>query len=136
MSTKVCGKTNYYAFWSYPTLQQSERLTCSATAWYFSPNSIALAGRGNGLWIEEGVRRHEEKRRMAVDLPPNFFPFYQPEDPTGIRGIIYNNLATTTMAVYTFCGLHVAVLVVAKRYARQGKTWRSPKSLNYPTQEP
>ena len=61
---------------------------------------------------------------LAVDLPPNFFPFIKSEDPDWHeRYSIYNNPGEYhNGGIWPFiCGLYVAALVAAKRYELAGK---------------
>ena len=56
---------------------------------------------------------------MAVDLPPNLYPFIQPEDPDWLpRYEIFNKPGDYyNGGIWPFiCGLYVAALVAAKRY--------------------
>ena len=60
-----------------------------------------------------------ERGELAVDLPPNFFPFVKPEDPDWhARYALYNNQGEYhNGGIWPFvCGLYVAALVAAKRY--------------------
>ena len=61
-----------------------------------------------------------ERGDLAVDLPPNFFPYINPEDPDWhIRYEIYNKPGDYhNGGIWPFiCGFYVAALVAAKRYA-------------------
>ena len=56
---------------------------------------------------------------LAVDLPPNFFPFIKPEDPDWLpRYLTFNNPGDYhNGGIWPFiCGFYVAALVAAKRY--------------------
>ena len=60
-----------------------------------------------------------KRGELAVDLPPNFFPFIKPEDPDWhVRYSIYNNPGEYhNGGIWPFiCGFYVAALVAAKRY--------------------
>ena len=55
-----------------------------------------------------------------MDLPPNFFPFIKPDDPDWLpRYEIYNKPGEYhNGGIWPFiCGLYIAALVAAKRYA-------------------
>jgi len=75
----------YYALWSYK-IYSSERFDLLG-------NSIAiLSGLASPTraehiisWIEEECSALREKGELAVDLPPNFFPYIKPETQTGIQ---------------------------------------------------
>jgi glycogen debranching enzyme len=60
-----------------------------------------------------------EKGELTVDLPPNFFPCIQPEDPDWhARYALYNKPGEYhNGGIWPFiCGLYVAALVAAKKY--------------------
>jgi hypothetical protein len=110
----------YYALWSYK-IYSSERFDLLG-------NSIAiLSGLASPTraehiisWIEEECSALREKGELAVDLPPNFFPYIKPEDPDWHpRYAIYNNPGEYhNGGIWPFvCGFYVAALVAAKKYA-------------------
>ena len=109
----------YYAFWSYK-IHSSERFDLLG-------NSLAiLAGIASPTraadmisWIEEECGNMRKNRELAVDLPPNFFPFIKPEDPDWYpRYAIYNKPGEYhNGGIWPFvCGVYVAALVAAKKY--------------------
>jgi hypothetical protein len=109
----------YYAFWSYK-IHSSERFdllgNCLAIL-----SGIASPSRAEEMiaWIEEECAGMRKKGELAVDLPPNFFPFIKPADPDWqVRYSIYNNPGEYhNGGIWPFiCGLYVAALVAAKRY--------------------
>ncbi|HSN49397.1 MAG TPA: hypothetical protein VLR29_11605 [Flavobacterium sp.] len=71
----------YYAFWSYK-IYSSERFdllgNCLAIL-----SGIASPTRANEMvsWIEAECESMKSRGLLAIDLPPNFFPFTNPEDP-------------------------------------------------------
>ncbi len=109
----------YYAFWSYK-IYSSERFDLLG-------NSLAiLSGIASPLrarrligWIETGCRQMRRNRELAVDLPPNFFPFIQPQDADWLpryekfnRPGDYHN-----GGIWPFvCGFYIAALVAAKKF--------------------
>jgi len=71
-------------------------------------------------WIELECADMRKNDELTVDLPPNFFPFIKPEDPDWHeRDEIYNKPGDYhNGGIWPFtCGLYVAALVAAKRYA-------------------
>ena len=109
----------YYAFWSYK-IHSSERFdllgNCLAIL-----SGIASPTRADEMvsWIEEECNAMREKEELAVDLPPNFFPYIKTHDPDWLpRYSIFNNPGEYhNGGVWPFiCGLYVAALVAAKRY--------------------
>ena len=60
-----------------------------------------------------------KRGELAVDLPPNFFPFIKPDDPDWLpRYEIFNKPGDyNNGGIWPFiCGFYVAALVAAKRY--------------------
>ncbi len=109
----------YYALWSYKVLR-SERFDLLG-------NSLAiLAGIASPsrakklvLWIEKESEALRQNEDLAVDLPPNFFPYVRPGDPDWNRryekynqpGEYHNG------GIWPFiCGFYIAALVAVKRY--------------------
>jgi len=109
----------YYAFWSYK-IYSSERfdLLGNSLAILFG---LAPPTRANEMisWIEEECENMKNRGELKVDLPPNFFPFIQPEDPDWIdRYAQYNKPGEYhNGGIWPFiCSFYVAALVAAKRY--------------------
>jgi hypothetical protein len=109
----------YFAFWSYKNYS-SERFdllgNCLAIL-----SGLASPTRAEEMisWIEEECAGMRKRGELAVDLPPNFFPFIKPEDPDWqLRYEIYNKPGEYhNGGIWPFiCGFYVAVLVAAKRY--------------------
>jgi hypothetical protein len=109
----------YYAFWSYK-IHSSERFDLLG-------NSLAILSgltshsRAEEMvsWIEEAYANMRKRGELAVDLPPNFFPFIKPEDPDWHeRYSLYNNPGEYhNGGIWPFiCGFYVAALVAVKRY--------------------
>lgn len=110
----------YYAFWSYK-IHSSERfdLLGNSLAILFG---IASPSRADDMvsWIEAECESMQKRGDLALDLPPNFFPFTNPEDPDWhVRYAQYNNPGEYhNGGVWPFiCGFYIAALVAAKRYS-------------------
>ncbi len=110
----------YYAFWSYK-IHSSERFdllgNCLAIL-----SGIASSSRADEMisWIEEECKCMKEKGELAVNMPPNFFPYIKPDDPDWhTRYALYNNQGEYhNGGIWPFiCGFYVAALVASKRYA-------------------
>ena len=109
----------YYALWSYK-IHSSERFDLLGNSLAIL-SGIASQSRANDMisWIErecEIMRIHDE---LAVDLPPNLFPYIKPEDPDWRRR--YNEYNQPgeyhNGGVWPFiCGFYIAALVAVKRY--------------------
>jgi hypothetical protein len=109
----------YYAFWSYK-IYSSERFdllgNCLAIL-----SGIASPSRASEMvtWIEAECAVMQKRGDLALDLPPNFFPYTNPEDPDwhsryrdfNMPGDYHNG------GIWPFiCGFYVAALVAAKRF--------------------
>ncbi len=109
----------YFAFWSYK-VYSSDRFDLLG-------NSIAILSglaplsRAEAIiaWIEEECELMKQNGDLAVNLPPNFFPFTLPGDQDwhprykdfNMPGNYHNG------GIWPFiCGLYVAALVAAKKY--------------------
>jgi hypothetical protein len=109
----------YFAFWSYK-IHSSERFDLLGNSLAIL-SGIASPSRAEKMiaWIEEECLGMVKKGELAVDLPPNFFPFIQPEDPDWhVRYNIYNRPGEYhNGGIWPFiCGFYVAALVAAKKY--------------------
>ncbi len=108
----------YYALWSYK-VYRSERFDLLGNSLAIL-SGIAPPSRARRLinWVEaecEGLRKNED---LAVDLPPNFFPYVRPGDPDWLaRYEKYNQPGEYhNGGVWPFiCGFYIAALVAAGR---------------------
>jgi len=109
----------YYALWSYK-VYRSERFDLLGNSLAIL-SGIASSSRAKDLisWIEtecESLRKNED---LAVQLPPNFFPYIRPGDPDWLpRYEKYNQPGEYhNGGIWPFvCGFYVAALVAAGRY--------------------
>jgi hypothetical protein len=109
----------YYAMWSYK-IHSSERFDLLGNSIAII-SGIASPSRAEGIvsWIEEECDNMKKNGDLAVDMPPNFFPFVQPEDPDWHpRYEIYNKPGDYhNGGIWPFVsGFYVAALVAAKKY--------------------
>ena len=109
----------YYAFWSYK-IYSSERFDLLGNSFAIL-SGIASPTRAAEMisWIEEECQNMRKNGDLAVDLPPNFFPYIKPEDPDWYpRYAIYNKPGEYhNGGIWPFvCGVYVAALVAAKKY--------------------
>ena len=109
----------YYAFWSYK-IYSSERFDLLGNSFAIL-SGIASPTRAAEMifWIEEECKNMRKNGDLAIDLPPNFFPYIKPEDPDWIpRYAIYNKPGEYhNGGIWPFvCGVYVAALVAAKKY--------------------
>ena len=114
----------YYAFWSYK-IYSSQRFDLLGNSLAIL-SGIASPSRSEEMisWIEEECDEMQKRGELAVDLPPNFFPFIQPSDPDWLpRYSIYNNPGDYhNGGLWPFIdGFYVAALVAAKKYTLAGE---------------
>ncbi|TFH23506.1 MAG: amylo-alpha-1,6-glucosidase [Bacteroidia bacterium] len=114
----------YYAFWSYK-IYSSERFDLLGNSLAMI-SGIASPTRASQMisWIEKECAGMRERGELAMDLPPNFFPFTKPGDPDWReRYSVFNNPgAYYNGGIWPFiCGIYIAALVAAKRYKLAGE---------------
>jgi hypothetical protein len=110
----------YYALWSYKVFR-SERFDLLGNSLAVL-SGIASHTRANHLiaWIETECKAMRQGEDLAVDLPPNFFPYVRPEDPDWMpRYQKYNQPGEYhNGGIWPFvCGFYVAALVAAGKLA-------------------
>lgn len=109
----------YYAIWAYKNFK-SERFDLLG-------NSLAiLSGMASPKkaeaiieWIEKECTEMKTKGELAVDLPPNFYPFVKPEDSDWHKRYADYNLPGNyhNGGIWPFiCGVYVAALVAVEKY--------------------
>ena len=109
----------YYAFWSYKVLN-SDKFDLLGNSLAILSGLVAVSQANEIiLWVEEECKNLLIKGDLAVELPPNFFPFTLPGDPDwhpryelfNLPGNYHNG------GIWPFiCGFYVAALVAAGRY--------------------
>jgi Alkaline and neutral invertase len=110
----------YYAFWSYK-IHSSERFDLLGNSLAIL-SGIASFTRADEMvsWVEAECEAMKKRGELAVDLPPNFFPYTNPSDPDWhIRYAVFNKPGEYhNGGVWPFiCGFYIAALVAAKRFA-------------------
>lgn len=109
----------YYAFWSYK-IYSSERFDLLGNSLAIL-SGIASPSRAEAMiaWIEAECLSMRQKGELALELPPNFFPFIRPEEPDwrgryekfNMPGEYHNG------GIWPFiAGFYVAALVAARKY--------------------
>jgi hypothetical protein len=109
----------YYAFWSYK-VYCSERFDLLGNSLAIL-SGLASVSRAKAIisWVEQECQHLQDKGDLAVSLPPNFFPYTQPEDPDWLPRYADFNLPGNyhNGGIWPFiCGFYVAALVAAGRY--------------------
>jgi len=114
----------YYAFWAYK-IYSSERFDLLGNSIAIL-SGLASPSRADEMvsWIEEECAAMQKRGELDVALPPNFFPYIQPEDADWLpRYSLFNNPGDYhNGGIWPFiCGFYVAALVAAKRYSLAGE---------------
>ncbi len=109
----------YYAMWSYK-VYRSDRFDLLGNSLAIL-SGIASHTRASHLvtWIETECAALRENELLAVELPPNFFPYVQPDAPDWMpRYAKYNQPGEYhNGGIWPFiCGFYIASLVAAGRY--------------------
>jgi len=109
----------YYALWSYK-VHRSERFDLLGNSLAIL-SGIASPSRGRELitWTETECDSLRENEDLAVNMPPNFFPYIRPSDPDWMpRYEKYNQPGEYhNGGIWPFvCGFYIAALVAAGRY--------------------
>lgn len=114
----------YYALWSYK-LYRGERFDLLGNSLAIL-SGLASPSRANAIlaWIETECQAMRQRGDLAVDLPPNLFPFIQPGDPDWRdRYAKYNRPGEYhNGGIWPFiCGFYVAACVAAGRLRMAGQ---------------
>lgn len=109
----------YYAFWSYK-IYSSERFDLLGNSLAILSGMASPSRAGEIIsWVEGECAYMRARGELTSDLPPNFFPFIQPQDPDWHpRYALYNNPGEYhNGGIWPFiCAFYVAALVAAKRF--------------------
>ena len=128
----------YYALWSYKAYR-SERFDLLGNSVAIL-TGIASATRARAIvsWVEAECLSMRKNGELAVNLPPNFFPYIRPEDPDWVtRYAKYNKPGEYhNGGVWPFvCGFYVAALVAAGKNELAGKKLLALTELVRPARE-
>jgi len=109
----------YFALWSYK-IYSSERFDLLGNSLAIL-SGIASPSRASEMvsWIERECDNMKNTGQLAVDLPPNFFPYIKPEDiDWRARYSIYNKPGDYhNGGIWPFiCGFYIAALVAAGKF--------------------
>ena len=109
----------YYAFWSYK-IYNSDRFDLLGNSLAIL-SGIASPKIADSIieWIEKECTAMKSSGDLAVNLPPNFYPFIKPEDSDWHRRYADYNLPGNyhNGGIWPFiCGIYIAALVGAKHF--------------------
>ncbi len=109
----------YFAFWGYK-IYSSERFDLLGNSLAIL-SGIASPSRAIEIviWVEKECAAMRTNSELTGDLPPNFFPYIQPDDSDWLPRYESFNLPGEyhNGGIWPFiCGLYVAALVAAKKH--------------------
>ncbi|MBD3241311.1 MAG: amylo-alpha-1,6-glucosidase [Chitinivibrionales bacterium] len=128
----------YYALWSYK-VHSSDRFDLLGNSLAIL-SGIAPPSRADAIisWVEQECDVLRKRDELAVDLPPNFFPYILPGDPDWLpRYAEYNRPGEYhNGGIWPFvCGFYVAALVAAGRFRLAEKKLAALTKLVTPAQD-
>jgi hypothetical protein len=128
----------YYALWSYK-VHRSERFDLLGNSLAIL-SGIASSSRAKELvsWIETECKSLRKNEDLAVDLPPNLFPYIRPDDPDWMpRYKKYNQPGEYhNGGIWPFiCGFYIAALVATSRYKLAEKKLNALTEIVRPARE-
>ena len=109
----------YYAFWSYKVFSSDRFDLLGNSLAILSGLTSVIQAEEMISWVEDDCANMIKNGELAVELPPNFFPFTLPGDADwhpryeifNLPGNYHNG------GIWPFiCGFYVAALVAAERY--------------------
>ena len=109
----------YYALWSYKVFS-NERFDLLGNSISIL-SGIASPSRANEMidWVETSCSKMRKNDELSVDIPPNFFPFIQPNDEDWLpRYFEFNRPGEYhNGGIWPFIsGFYIAALVALKKY--------------------
>lgn len=109
----------YYALWSYKVLN-SERFDLLGNSLAIL-SGVASPCRANNMisWVEAECEALRQKGQLAVDLPPNLFPYIRPHDADWHPRYEHFNMPGDyhNGGIWPFvCGFYIAALVATRRF--------------------
>ena len=117
---RATSRKPHYAAWVYKVLRDEHfDLLGNSLAILSGLASLSRAKRIVS-WIERECQTMREQGQLALDLPPNFFPYIQPEDRDWHRRYAMFNLPGEyhNGGVWPFvCGFHIAAIVATGRFS-------------------
>ncbi len=128
----------YFATWSYKVLSD-ERFDLLGNSLAVL-SGLASPSRSKSIvsWIERESKSLRKQGLLALDLPPNYFPYIQPEDPDwrprykryNMPGEYHNG------GIWPFvCGFYVAAIVATGRFRLAEKKLMALTDLVRPARE-
>ncbi len=128
----------YYAAWVYKVLSDEHFDLLGNSLAIISGLASPSRAKSMVSWIERECQTMREQGQLALDLPPNYFPYIQPEDRDwhpryakfNLPGEYHNG------GVWPFvCGFYIAAIVAAGRISLAEKKLLALTELVRPSRE-
>ena len=134
----VLPRKPYFAAWSYKVFSD-ERFDLLGNSLAIL-SGLASPSRAKAMvtWIERESEALRNQGLLALDLPPNYFPYIQPDDPDWRRRYQRYNLPGEyhNGGVWPFvCGFYVAAIVATGRFRLAEKKLMALTALVRPARE-
>ena len=128
----------YYAVWVYKVLS-NERFDLLGNSLAIL-SGLAFPSRAKRMvsWIERECQAMREQGQLALDLPPNFFPYIHPDDPDWYPRYDKFNLPGEYLngGIWPFvCGFYIAAIVATGRFRLAEKKLIALTKLVRPSRE-
>jgi hypothetical protein len=128
----------YYALWSYK-VYNNERFDLLGNSLAIL-SGLASPSRAKAIvaWVEDECTALRNNGELAVDLPPNLFPYVRPDDPDWRpRYERYNQPGEYhNGGIWPFvCGFYIAALVAAERFRLAEQKLQSLTRLVQPARD-
>jgi len=128
----------YYAVWVYKVLS-NERFDLLGNSLAIL-SGLASPSRAKHMvsWIERECQAMREQGQLALDLPPNFFPYIHPDDPDWYPRYDKFNLPGEYLngGIWPFvCGFYIAAIVATGRFRLAEKKLIALTKLVRPSRE-
>jgi len=129
---------SYYPIWEYKVLSDEHFDLLGNSLAILSGLASPSRAKRMVSWIERECQTMREQGQLALDLPPNFFPYIQPEDRDWHpRYAIFNHPGEYhNGGIWPFvCGFHVAAIVATGKISLAEKKLLALTKLVRPSRE-
>jgi hypothetical protein len=128
----------YFAAWSYKVFSDERFDLLGNSLAILSRLASPSRAKAMVTWIERESEALRNQGLLALDLPPNYFPYIQPDDPDWRRRYQRYNLPGEyhNGALWPFvCGFYVAAIVATGRFRLAEKKLMALTELVRPARE-
>ena len=128
----------YYAAWVYKVLNDEHFDLLGNSLAILSGLASPSRAKRMVSWIERECQTMREQGQLAIDLPPNFFPYIQPEDRDWHSRYAQFNLPGEyhNGGIWPFvCGFYIAAIVATGKFSLAEKKLLALTKLVRPSRE-